>query len=417
MATRTGRRTALPALAAAAALLALASTVPARAQQGGVVVSDEVVRVGVLTDLSGPYADFAGPGSVLAARLAAEDHGGRALGRPVEVIGGDHQNKPDVGGALARRWIDTERVDMIADMPNSAVALAVQQIGRERNRIVINASAASTELTGRQCSPVGFHWVSDSYALSSGTTRAVMGQGGRSWFLMTVDYEGGYALERGVEAVVNAEGGRVLGRVRHPLNAGDFSSFLLQAQASRAQVVALSNAGTDTINAIKQAGEFGLTRQGQRLVGMFVNINDVKALGLATAQGVVATEAWYWDRDEESRAFARRFAERHRGAMPSQYQAGVYSAVRHYLKAVEAAGTDEAMAVAAKMRELPVDDVFTRDGRVREDGRHVHDMHLVEVKRPEESRGPWDLYRILSTIPAEQAFRPLAEGGCPLVRR
>ena len=216
---------------------------------------------------------------------------------------------------------------------------------------------------------------------------------------------------------MNAEGDRVLGRVRHPLNAGDFSSFLLQAQASRAQVVALSNAGTDTINAIKQAGEFGLTRQGQRLVGMFVNINDVKALGLAAAQGVVATEAWYWDRDEESRAFARRFAERHRGAMPSQYQAGVYSAVRHYLKAVEAAGTDEAMAVAAKMRELPVDDVFTRGGRVREDGRHVHDMHLVEVKRPEESRGPWDLYRILSTIPAEQAFRPLAEGGCPLVRR
>ena len=378
-------------------------------------LSDDVVRVGVLTDLSGPYADFAGPGSVVAARLAAEDHG-PVRGRAVEVVGGDHQNKPDVGGALARRWIDTDRMDMIIDMPNSAVALAVQQIGRERNRIIINTSAASTELTGRQCSPVGFHWVSDSYALSHGTTRAVMQQGGTSWYYLTVDYEGGYALERASEAVVNAQGGRVLGRARHPLNTPDFSSFVLQAQASRAQVVALANAGTDTVNAIKQAGEFGLTRQGQRLVGMFVNITDVKALGLAAAQGVVTTEAWYWDRDDASRAFARRFAERHRGAMPTQYQAGVYSAVRHYLKAIEAAGTDEAMAVAAKMRELPVEDMFAHGGRVRQDGRHVHDLYLVEVKKPEESHGPWDLYRILSTIPADQGFRPLAEGGCPLVQ-
>jgi branched-chain amino acid transport system substrate-binding protein len=406
-------RGAAAALAATLAFLAGAAPLPAAAQ-----VSDEVVRVGVLTDLTGTYADFAGPGSVLAARMAAEDHGGRALGKPIEVTGADHQNKPDVGAALARRWVDTERVDMIIDMPNSAVALAVQQVGRERNRIIINASAASTEITGRQCSPVGFHWVSDSYALSNGTARAVIGQGGRSWYFLTVDYEGGYALERGSEAVVNAMGGRVMGRARHPLNTPDFSSFLLQAQSSRAQVVALSNAGTDTINAIKQAGEFGLTRGGQRLVGMFVNINDIKALGLATAQGVVATEAWYWDRDDESRAFARRFADRHRGgAVPSQYQAGVYSAVRHWLKAIEAAGTDEATTVAAKMRALPVDDMFTRGGRVREDGRHVHDMYLVEVKKPEESQGPWDLYRILATVPAEQAFRPLSEGGCPLVRQ
>ena len=397
---------------AALALALLAAPVTGRAQP-----SDDVVKVGVLTDLTGPYADFAGPGSIAAARMAAEDHGGRALGKPVEVVGGDHQNKPDVGAALARRWVDIERVDMVIDMPNSAVALAVQQVGRERNRIVINTSAASTELTGRQCSPVGFHWVSDSYALSNGTTRAVMQQGGRSWYFLTVDYEGGYALERGSESVVNGEGGRVLGRARHPLNTPDFSSFLLQAQSSRAEVVALANAGTDTINAIKQAGEFGLTRGGQRLVGMFVNITDVKALGLATAQGVVATEAWYWDRDEDSRAFARRFAERHRGAMPTQYQAGIYSAVRHYLKAIEAAGTDEAMAVAARMRALPVDDMFARGGRVREDGRHVHDLYLVEVKKPEESRGPWDLYRILATVPADQAFRPVAEGGCPLVRQ
>ena len=380
-------------------------------------VSDDIVRVGVLTDMTGPYADFAGPGSVVAARLAVEDHGGRALGRPVEVIFADHQNKPDVGGATARRWIDTDRVDMIIDMPNSAVALAVQQIGRERNRVIINTSAASTELTGRQCSPVGFHWVSDSYALSTGTTRAVMEQGGRSWFFMTVDYEGGYALERASEAAVRAAGGTVAGRARHPLNTPDFSSFLLQAQASRAQVVGLANAGTDTVNAIKQAAEFGLMRRGQRLVGMFVNITDVRALGLAAAAGVVTTEAWYWDQNDETRAFARRFAERHRGAMPTQYQAGIYSAVRHYLRAIEAAGTDAGPAVAAKMRELPVNDMFARNGRVREDGRHVHDMLLVEAKRPEDSRGEWDLYRILATIPADQAFRPLAEGGCPLVRQ
>lgn len=380
-------------------------------------VSDDVVRVGVLTDLSGPYADFAGPGSVLAARMAAEDHGGRALGRPIEVVGGDHQNKPDVGAALARRWIDTDRVDMIIDMPNSAVALAVQQVGRERSRIIINTSAVTTELTGRQCSPVGFHWVLDSYALSSGITRAVMQQGGRSWYYLTVDYEGGYANERGSEAVVTAEGGRVLGRARHPLNTADFSSFLLQAQSSRAQVIALANGGTDTVNAIKQAGEFGLTRQGQRLVGFFVNTTDIKALGLQVAQGVVLVDGWYWDQDEDSRAFARRFAERHRGAMPTQYQAGVYSGVRHWLKAIEAAGTDEAMAVAAKMRELPVDDMFARGGRVRADGRHVHDVHLMEVKKPGESHAPWDLYRILSTVPGDQAFRPLNEGGCPLVRQ
>jgi branched-chain amino acid transport system substrate-binding protein len=396
--------------AAAALALMLAPTV-APAQ-----VSDEVVRIGVLTDLSGPYADFSGPGSVLATRMAIEDHGGKALGKPVEVVNGDHQNKPDVGGSLARRWIDTDRVDMIIDMPNSSVALAVQQVGRERNRIIINSSASTTELTGRQCSPVGFHWTSDSYALSSGTTRAVMQQGGKSWYYLTVDYEGGYALERGSEGVVKAEGGQSLGHARHPLNTSDFSSFLLQAQASKAQVVALANAGTDTINAIKQAGEFGLTKGGQRLVGMFVNVNDVKALGLQTAQGVVTVEAWYWDQSDETRAFARRFAERNRGTVPSQYQAGIYSAVRHYLKAIEAAGTDEAMAVAAKMRALPVNDVFTKNGVVRADGRHVHDLYLVEVKKPAESTGPWDLYKVLATVPAAQAFKPL-DAACPLVKQ
>jgi branched-chain amino acid transport system substrate-binding protein len=396
---------------AAAALAILLAPTVAPAQ-----VSDEVVRIGVLTDLSGPYADFSGPGSVLATRMAIEDHGGKALGKPVEVVNGDHQNKPDVGGSLARRWIDTDRVDMIIDMPNSSVALAVQQVGRERNRIIINSSASTTELTGKQCSPVGFHWTSDSYALSSGTTRAVMQQGGKSWYYLTVDYEGGYALERGSEGVVKAEGGQVLGRARHPLNSSDFSSFLLQAQASKAQVVALANAGTDTINAIKQAGEFGLTKGGQRLVGMFVNVNDVKALGLQTAQGVVTVEAWYWDQSDETRAFAKRFAERNRGTVPSQYQAGIYSAVRHYLKAIEAAGTDEAMAVAAKMRALPVNDVFTKNGVVRADGRHVHDLYLVEVKKPAESKSDWDVYKVLATVPAAQAFKPL-DAACPLVKQ
>ena len=320
-------------------------------------VSDERRRASACSPTSpAPMPISPGPGSVVAARMAVEDHGGRVLGKPVEVTSGDHQNKPDVGAALARRWIDTDRVDMIIDMPNSRrrAGGAAGRAGAQPDHHQ-HLAPPRTELTGRQCSPVGFHWVSDSYALSSGTSRAVMRQGGRSWYFLTVDYEGGYALERGSEAVVKAEGGQVLGRARHPLNTADFSSFLLQAQSSRAQVVALANAGTDTINAIKQAGEFGLTRGGQRLVGMFVNITDVKALGLAAAQGVVATEAWYWDRDDESRAFARRFAERHRGAMPSQYQAGIYSAVRHYLKAIEAAGTDEAMAVAAKMRALPVE--------------------------------------------------------------
>ncbi len=396
---------------AALALAIAAAAPPARAQ-----LSDDIVRIGVLTDLTGPYADFAGPGSVLAARMAVEDIGGSLRGRPVEVIGGDHQNKPDVGAALARRWIDTDRVDMIIDMPNSAVALAVQQVGRERNRIIINSAAATTDLTGPACSPVGFHWVSDSHALAHGTTRAMIRQGVQSWFFLTVDYAGGLAVERAAESVVTAMGARVAGRARHPLNTADFSSFLLQAQASRAQAVALSNAGTDTVNAIKQAAEFGLMRGGQRLVGMFVNITDIRALGLAAAGGVVVTEAWYWDRDEESRAFARRFAERHRGAMPTQYQAGIYSAVRHYLQAIEAAGTDEAMAVAARMRATPVNDMFARNGTVRADGRMVHDMYLVEAKRPDQSRGEWDLYNILATIPGDEAFRPMAEGGCPLVR-
>ncbi|WP_345893016.1 ABC transporter substrate-binding protein [Roseomonas acroporae] len=399
----------MPRLAALACAVALAAT-GARAQ-----LSDDAVRIGVLSDMNGPYADFAGPGSVAAARMAVEDFGGRVLGRPVEIVSGDHQNRPDVGGALARRWFDVDGVDMVTDMPNSAVALAVQQIARERNRVSINTSAVSPELTGRACSPTGFHWVSDSYAFAHGTTRAVMNQGDTSFFYITVDYEGGYAQERESTPVVEQGGGRVAGRVRHPLNTADFSSYLLQAQASRARVVVLANAGTDTVNAIKQAAEFGLAQRGQRLMGLFVNITDIHALGLRAARGLVLTEAFYWDRDDETRTFARRFQERHRN-VPTQYHAGVYSAVTHYLRAVQAAGTDRGDAVAARMRELPVDDVFAHGGTVRADGRMVHDMYLMEVKQPEQSTGPWDVYRILATLPGEQAFRPLAQSACPTVR-
>ena len=393
-----------------ASLLAAYVASPAQAQ-----ISDGVVKIGVLNDMAGPYADFAGPGTVDAVRLAVEDFGGTVLGKPVEIVFADHLNKPDVGTALARQWFAVEHVDMIIDMPNSAVALAVQQVAREEHRITINLSAASTELTGKQCSPTGIHWVSDSFANSHGTTLAVVKQGGDTWFFITVDYEGGYANEREAQKVLDATGGKLLGHVHHPLNAADFSSFLVQAQSSGAKIVALSNGGADTVNAIKQAAEFGLTKRGQKLVGMFVNITDIHALGLPTAQGLVLTEGWYWDRDNETRAFAKRFQARHK-KMPTQYQAGAYSAVSHYLKAIQAAGTDQAEAVMAKMRELPVNDMFTKGGILREDGRMVHDMYLMQVKEPGESSGEWDLYKVLAVIPGQEAFRTLAESACPAVK-
>jgi branched-chain amino acid transport system substrate-binding protein len=379
-------------------------------------VSDNVVKIGVLNDMAGPYADFAGPGSVVAARMAVEDFGGQVLGKPIEVIAADHQNKPDNGAAIARRWFDVEHVDMAIDMPNSAVALVVQQIAREAHRVSINLSAASTDLTGKACSPTGMHWVSDSYANSHGTTLAVVKQGGDTWFFITVDYEGGYANEREAQKVLDQTGGKLVGRVRHPINAADFSSYLVQAQNSGAKIVALANGGSDTVNAIKQAAEFGLTSHGQKLVGMFVNITDIHALGLPAAQGLILTEGWYWDHDEESRAFAKRFLARHK-AMPTQYQAGAYSAVTHYLKAIQAAGTDQADAVVAKMRETPVNDMFAKGGVLREDGRMVHDMLLMQVKKPSESSGEWDVYKILATIPGGEAFRSLGDSACPLVKK
>ena len=392
-------------------LFALGLTAAAQAQ-----ISDNVVKIGVLNDMAGPYADFAGPGTVDAVRLAVEDFGGTVLGKRIEIVFADHLNKPDVGTALARQWFAVDHVDMVMDMPNSAVALAVQQVARDEHRITINLSAASTELTGKQCSPTGMHWVSDSYANSHGTTLAVVKQGGDTWFFITVDYEGGYANEREAKKVLDAMGGKLLGHALHPINASDFSSFLIQAQASGAKIVGLSNGGADTVNAIKQAAEFGLTKRGQKLVGMFVNITDIHALGLPAAQGLILTEGWYWDRDDETRAFAKRFQARHH-AMPTQYQAGAYSAVTHYLKAIQAAGTDQAEPVMAKMRELPVNDMFTKGGVLREDGRMVHDMYLMQVKEPGESKGEWDVYKVLATIPGQDAFRALSDSACPAAKK
>lgn len=390
-----------------AALLgaALAGAQPAAAQ-----LSDNVLRIGVLNDQSGLFADLAGPGSVEAARMAAADFGGTVLGRPIEVVAGDHQNRPDVGSALARRWYDNDRVDVIMDIPNSGVALAVQGVARERRRLVIYSSAAVSDLTGRACSPYGIHWTFDSYALARSTATAIARAGGRSWFFLTVDYALGHTFERDVGQVVAANGGRVAGGVRHPLNTPDFSSFLLQAQASRAQVLAFANAGGDLSNSIKQAAEFGLFRT-MTPTAIMAFLTDIHAIGLQTAQGLRLTESFYWDMNDEARAWSQRFFAA-RGRMPTMPQAGVYTATMHYLRAVQAAGTDNAERVAEMMRATPINDFMTRDGRIREDGRVLRDFYLFEVKSPAESRGPWDLYRLIATIPAADAARPLEEGGC-----
>ncbi len=384
----------------------------ARAQAPG-RVSDGIVKIGVLTDMNGPYRDFGGPGSVIATRMAVEEFGGTVVGKPIVVIFGDHQNKPDVGSAIAREWFAVNQVDMVIDMPNSAVALAVQQAARDAGRVCINSGASTTDLTGKSCSPTGVHWTSDAYAGAHSTTRAMVERGFKTWFFITVDYTGGYTLEDAALPAITAGGGKLLGRVRHPLNAADFSSYLLSAQASGAQAVALCNGGNDTVNGIKQAAEFGLMKQGQKLVGMFVNITDIYSIGLSTAQGIVFTTGFYWDYDDRTRAFSQEFFRRH-GAMPTQYQAGVNSAVRHYLKAITVTGTDEAMSVMAQMRATPVEDFFSRNGHLRADGSMVHDMFLSEAKAPTQSESPWDLQTTLGVIPGDQAFRPLAETGCSL---
>jgi len=378
-------------------------------------ISDDVVRIGVLNDQSGLYADLGGPGSVIAARMAVEDAGGKVLGKLVDIVVADHQNKADIGASIARQWFDVDKVDLAIGFDNSSVALAVEQIALQKNRIAIASAVATTAFTGKNCTPNEAAWLYDSYALTNTLARSVVGQGKRSWFFVTVDYAFGHSLEADATSAVVASGGTVLGGARHPLNTADFSSLLLQAQASGAKVVALANAGGDMINATKQANEFGLTRAGQTLVSLLVFITDIHSVGLKAAQGLTFATGFYWDRDDDSRAWSQRFFARHQ-RIPTMAQAAVYSAIRHYLRAIEAAGSDEAKAVMAKMREIPVNDFFARNGTLREDGRLVHDMYFAQVKSPAESAGPWDYYKILATIPGEQAFRPLTEGGCPLVK-
>jgi branched-chain amino acid transport system substrate-binding protein len=399
------------------ATLVLATAAAVASGTAQAQISDGVVKIGVMNDMSGTYADLSGPGSVVAAQMAAEDFGAAAKGLKVEIVGADHQNKPDIGSNIVRQWIDRDQVDVIVDVPTSSVALAVNQIVRDKNKVFLVSGAASSDLTGKACSPNTIHWTYDTWSLANGTGNAIVKTGGKTWFFLTADYAFGHALERDTAAVVEKNGGKVVGRVRHPFPATDFSSFLLQAQASKAQIIGLANAGADTTNAIKQAAEFGIVRGGQSLAALLIFLTDIKALGLPTAQGLVFTEAWYWDQTDANRAFAKKFAERNRGVYPSMVHAGVYSAVTHYLKAVSELKSDaDGKAVVAKMKATGTDDPLFGKGAIRADGRKIHPMYLFEVKKPAESKGPWDLYKLRATIPAEEAFRPMAEGGCPLVK-
>ncbi len=399
-------------LAAAAACLLACVGQAARAQ-----ISDDVVRVGVLNDISGVFQDTNGPGSVMAARMAAEDFAGGGRGIRVEIVQGDHQNRADVGSALVRRWLDVDRVDAVVDVPNSAVGLAINTLLRDSRATLLASSTASSDLTGGQCSPNTVQWVTDTWAIANSTAAGVMARGGDSWYFLTVDYALGHGIVRDAASFIEARGGRVAGGARHPLGTGDLSSLLLQARSSRAKVIGLANAGADTVNAVKQAAEFGVgPRSGQSLVAMLAFINDVHAMGLRAAQGVLLTEAFYWDMNEETRAWSRRFGERMGGnRVPSTNQAGVYSATLAYLRAVAAAGTDDARRAVPEMKRAPFRDPLFGDMAVRLDGRAVHAMHLFQVKAPEESRYPFDYYTAVHTTPGEQAFRPMADGGCPLV--
>jgi branched-chain amino acid transport system substrate-binding protein len=398
----------LLALATAGAL-ALAGAAQAQ-------VSDGVIKIGVLSDMSSLYTDLAGAGSVAAAKMAVEDSGIEKRGYKVEIISADHQNKPDVGSQIARQWYDVDKVDVIVDVPNSGVALAVNQITKDKGKAFLVSGAASSDLTGKSCSPNTIHWTYDTWMLANGTGGAIVKTGGDTWFFLTADYAFGLALERDTEAVVLKNGGKVLGKVRHPLNTQDFSSFLLQAQASKAKIIGLANAGGDTTNSIKQAAEFGIVKGGQNLAGLLVFLTDIHALGLQTAQGLIVTNTFYWDMNDQTRAFAKRFSALDKGIYPTMVHAGVYSSLIHYLKAVEALKSDDGTKVIAKMKEMPTDDPLFGKGSIRDDGRKIHPAYLVEVKKPSESKYPWDYYKIRTTIPADQAFRPLKDGECPLVK-
>ncbi|WOS62495.1 ABC transporter substrate-binding protein [Sinorhizobium fredii] len=396
-------------LIAALAIL-LASSTAALAD-----ASDGKVKIGILNDQSGVYADFGGKFSYEAALMAVEDYGGKVLGVPVEVVTADHQNKPDIASNIARQWYDTEQVDSIMELTTSSVALAVQAISKEKKRIDIVTGAATTELTGKQCSPYGFHWAYDTHSLAVGTGGALVKQGGDSWFFLTADYAFGYSLEENTSNYVKENGGKVVGAVRHPLATTDFSSFLLQAQSSGAKVIGLANAGLDTSNAIKQAAEFGIVQGGQRLAALLFTLAEVHGLGLEAAQGLTLTEGFYWNRNEESAKFGKRFMER-TGKMPNMVHAGTYSAVTQYLKAIEKAGTDDADAVSKELHAMPVNDVFAENGTVAPNGRMIHDMYLLEVKKPDESKEPWDYFKVLATIPGKEAFIDPAQSGCDLVK-
>jgi branched-chain amino acid transport system substrate-binding protein len=397
------------ATSAAAALWLLAPCAHAQ-------ISGDTVRLGVLADMSGLYSDLSGIGSVVATQMAAEDFGGTVLGKKLEVVSADHQNKPDIGSNIAREWIDQQGVDAIVDVPVSSIAFAVQQIAKEKNRVLLISSSGSSDLTGKSCSPTSVHWTYDTYALAETAGKAMIQQGGDSWFFITADYAFGHALERDTAAIVKANGGTVVGAVRHPQDTADLSSFLFQAQTSKAKVIGLANAGGDTINSIKQANEFGIIRGGQKMIGLLTYISDVHGMGLQYAKGLILASAFYWDLTDDTRAWTRRFMERSK-KIPTMANAGAYGATLHYLKAIKEAGTDEAQAVVRKMKELPVNDFFTKGGSVREDGRVIRSMYLFQVKSPEESKYPYDYYKLLNTVPGEQAFRPLAEGGCPMVAK
>ena len=379
-------------------------------------VSGDVVKIGVMVDKSGVYYANGGPGAVVAVQMAVKDFGGKVLGKPVEVVSADYQNKVDIALTRAREWIDRDNVDMIIESTDSAAAIALQKLGAQKKKVMIFAGSATTALTNNECTPYGIHYVYDTYALATGTGRAVMDSGGDSWYFITADYAFGSALERDTTKVIQEKGGKVLGTVKHPLSASDFSSFLLQAQASKAKVIGFANAGKDTQNAVRQAAEFGLAKSGQKLATLLIFDTDLKGMGLQVAQGLLFTTGYYWDMNDETRAWSNRFYDIHK-AMPTMIQAGMYSATMHYLKAVQAANSDDADTVMPKMKATPINDFFAKGGKIREDGRMVHDMYLAEAKKPAESKGEWDLLKIVKTIPGDQAYMPISDSTCPLLKK
>jgi branched-chain amino acid transport system substrate-binding protein len=397
----------------------LVGTALSFAAAGAAVADDKIIKIGSLSDQSGLYADLGGPGSTLAAQMAVEDSGLTGKGWKIDVISADHQNKPDIGASIARQWFDVDKVDVIVDVPNSGVALAVNNVVKEKNGVLLDSGAGTSDLTNAQCTPNTIHWTYDTYTLAHGTGTALTKAGGDSWFFITADYAFGAAIERDTTAAVQAAGGKVLGGVKHPLNTSDFSSFLLQAQSSKAKIIGLANAGGDTTNAIKQAAEFGITQGGQRLAALLLFITDVNSLGLNTAQGLNFTETFYWDMNDQTRAWSKRYQERMKNhSMPSMVHAGVYSSLLHYFKALEALGGNphDGAKVVAKMKEIPTDDVLFGKGAIWPNGRTIHPAYLFQVKKPSESKGPWDYYTLKATIPAEEAYTPLAQSSCPLLK-